>query len=153
MQDKEKQFFNSVRRIEKEYTAHSAFFQELICLYLNRLLLELTPNSHSSQDDLLNFIKNYIDEHFTQNIKIEDLAEQIFYSPDYFCKLFKERFGITPKAYILDKRINFAKKLILETQLSLTKIGELCGFTDYVQFNKFYKKKENISPSQARTQK
>ena len=152
VQDKEKQFFDSIHRIEKEYTAHSAFFQELICLYLNRLLLELTPTALSPQEDLLTFIKNYIDEHFTQNIKIEDLAEQIFYSPDYFCKLFKEKFGTTPKAYILDKRINFARKLIQETQLNLTKISELCGFTDYVQFNKFYKKNEGISPSQARTQ-
>jgi AraC-like DNA-binding protein len=115
-------------------------------------LLELSPNV-SAQDDLLDFIKNYIDEHFTQNIKIEDLSAKIFYSPDYFCKLFKEKFGTTPKAYILDKRIHFAKKLIYETQLSLTRISELCGFSDYVQFNKFYKKKENISPSQARARK
>ena len=153
MRDKEKTFYDSVRRIEKEYAAHSAFFQELICLYLNRLLIELSPNSSATKDDLLDFIKNYIDEHFTQNIKIEDLAEQIFYSPDYFCKLFKEKFGITPKAYILDMRINFAKKLLNETQLSLTKISELCGFSDYVQFNKFYKKKEHISPSDARAKK
>ena len=149
MRDKEKHFYDSVRRIEKEYATHSAFFQELICLYLNRLLIELSPNSSATKDDLLDFIKNYIDEHFTQNIKIEDLAEQIFYSPDYFCKLFKEKFGITPKTYILNKRINFAKKLINETQLSLTKISELCGFSDYVQFNKFYKQKEGLSPSQA----
>ena len=131
----------------------SAFFQNIICLYLNRLLLELTPHTLSTQDDLLNFIKNYIDEHFTQNLKVEDLAEQIFYSPDYFRTLFKEKFGMNPKAYMIDKRIQFAKKLIYETNLSLTRISELCGFNDYAQFNKFYKKKEKVSPSQARGDK
>ena len=153
MRDKEKLFYNSVRRIEKEYAAHSPFFQNIICLYLNRLLLELTPHTLSTQDDLLNFIKNYIDEHFTQNLKVEDLSEQIFYSPDYFRTLFKEKFGMNPKAYIIDKRIQFAKKLIHETDLSLTRISELCGFNDYAQFNKFYKKKEKVSPSQARGDK
>ena len=153
MNDKEKTFYDSVRRIEKEYSAHSAFFQKIICLYLKRLLLELTPHALSSQDDLFNFIKNYIDEHFTQNIKVEALAEQIFYSPDYFRTLFKEKFGINPKAYIIEKRINFAKKLILETDLTLTKISELCGFNDYAQFNKFYKKQENIPPSEVRNKK
>ena len=149
-QDEEKKFYNYVRRIEKEYTAHSPFFQEIICLYLKRLLLELSTSSTQNQADILDFIKNYIDEHFTQDIKIEDLAAKSFYSPDYFCRLFKEKFGITPKAYILEKRMSFAKKLVKKTELSLTEISNLCGFTDYVQFYKFYKKKENVSPSKVR---
>jgi transcriptional regulator GlxA family with amidase domain len=60
---------------------------------------------------------------------------------------------MNPKAYMIDKRIQFAKKLICETNLSLTRISELCGFNDYAQFNKFYKKKEKVSPSQARGDK
>ena len=49
--------------------------------------------------------------------------------------------------------ITETKKLIYETNLSLTRISELCGFNDYAQFNKFYKKKEKVSPSQARDDK
>ena len=49
--------------------------------------------------------------------------------------------------------LHYAKKLIMETELTLNQISELCGFSDYIQFSKFYKKKEGISPSQVRNTK
>lgn len=70
-----------------------------------------------------------------------------------FPKYLKKKFGLTPKVYIQEKRLEYAKKLIMETELTLNQISELCGFSDYIQFSKFYKKKEGISPSQVRNTK
>ena len=126
----------------------------MICLLLNRCLAEIDKTGISStKDKLLEETKHYIDEHFSHKIKIGELAPQSFYCPDYFSKIFKEKFGLTPKVYIQEKRLEYAKKLIMETELTLNQISELCGFSDYVQFSKFYKKKEGISPSQVRNTK
>lgn len=81
-------------------------------------------------------------------ISIDEIASQTYYSTDHFRVLFKKRVGKTPKAYILDKRLDYAKQLMLESNLSLFEISELCGFTDYIQFNKFFKKKEGVGPNE-----
>ena len=152
--DHKKIAYEYICKIEKEYSKRSPFYQEMICLLLNRCLAEIDKTGISStKDKLLEETKHYIDEHFSHKIKIGELAPQFFYCPDYFSKIFKEKFGLTPKVYIQEKRLEYAKKLIMETELTLNQISELCGFSDYIQFSKFYKKKEGISPSQVRNTK
>lgn len=148
-QDKHKKIQNLIMKIEKEYSRHSPFYKEMIQLLISQILtLIFSPQYSTATDEIIDFAISYIDEHFTAEIKLDEIAAQTYYSPDHFRILFKKKVGKTPKAYILDKRLDYAKQLINESNLSLSEISSLCGFTDYIQFNKFFKKKEGIAPSE-----
>ena len=148
-QDKNKKLQNLVMKIEKEYSKHSPVYKEMIQLLISQILtLIFTPQYSTSTDEIIDFAIAYIDEHFTAEIKLDEIAAQTYYSSDHFRILFKKKVGKTPKAYILDKRLDYAKQLINESTLSLSEISSLCGFSDYIQFNKFFKKKEGVSPSE-----
>lgn len=83
-----------------------------------RLLLAETiasifsPQSATVADEMIDFTIAYIDEHFTTKISIEEIASQTYYSTDHFRVLFEQKVGKSPKAYILDKRLEYSKQLI-----------------------------------------
>ncbi len=147
--DKHKKIQSLITKIEKEYSRHTPFYKEMIQLLIMQIItLVLSPQSSTAPDEIMDFAIAYIDEHFTAEIRIEDIAAQTYYSTDHFRVLFRRKMGKTPKAYILDKRLEYAKQLMNESNLSLSEISSLCGFSDYIQFNKFFKKKEGVSPSE-----
>ncbi|PZD75197.1 HTH-type transcriptional activator Btr [Acaryochloris thomasi RCC1774] len=102
---------------------------------------------------VLNHIHRCIDE----NLKIADLADIYGVSPSHFSRVFKDAVGQSPHQYILSQRINLAKQLLAETDLSIADITLECGFYDQshfiVQFRRFtgttpktYRNKCSIPP-------
>jgi|GEM_PF-4028552 len=91
--------------------------------------------------------KLLIDRDFTSDIKIKDIAETCGYSVRHFTRIFTQRFGISPKAYIIDMRLHFAISLLLENQLTIQKIAEMCGYCDSTHFSKEFKQKYKMLPS------
>ncbi|MBQ5927259.1 MAG: helix-turn-helix transcriptional regulator, partial [Clostridia bacterium] len=148
-QDPNKKIQSLITKIEKEYSRHTPFYKEMIQLLISQILATVfSAATEPSSDEMIDFTVAYIDEHFTMKISIDEIAAQTYYSTDHFRVLFKQKIGKTPKAYILDKRLEYAKELIEQSNLSLSEISGLCGFTDYIQFNKFFKKKEGLLPSE-----
>lgn len=140
---------NIISKIEQEYSRRTPYSKEMIRLLLAETIASIfSPQSATVADEMIDFTIAYIDEHFTTKISIEEIAAQTYYSTDHFRVLFEQKVGKSPKAYILDKRLEYSKQLISKTNLSLSEISALCGFTDYIQFNKFFKKKEKITPSE-----
>lgn len=92
----------------------------------------------------------YIDQYFMTTIKIDDLAYECGYSPDHFRILFKQKTRTTPKAYILQKRLTLAKKLLKDNKLSIAEIAVRCGFASYAQFMTFFKSRTGYSPDHYR---
>lgn len=74
-------------------------------------------------------------------------AEKAFISEVYFRKLFREKFGMAPKQYVLRYRIGHAASLILSGYFSLQEISARCGFRDYKHFTVQFKKIIGVSPS------
>ena len=96
------------------------------------------------------YIYKYIDENFIQDIDIQTLAEMSGYSYDYFRHLFKEESGVSPKNYIIDKRINFAKKLLTESENTISEVAQKSGFSNGPQFTVIFKDRTGLSPMQFR---
>ena len=88
--------------------------------------------------------KNYLHRDFS----LTEAAEKSYISDTYFRKLFKEEFGISPKQYIINKRILYASSLIIAGYHSLSEISMLCGYNDYKHFSVEFKKITGISPSE-----
>lgn len=95
-------------------------------------------------------IKNYLDEHFTESLSLDFLAEMIYINKYYLVKIFKQQYGLTISQYIQQKRITHAKHLLRFTDRSVESIGAECGMEQPHYFSRIFKKVEGISPSQYR---
>ena len=78
----------------------------------------------------------------------EALAEQCSISEVYFRKLFIKTYGITPKQYIIETRIEKAKQLLCDGILKVNEIAELCGFTNPYHFCRLFKEKTGMTPTE-----
>lgn len=87
--------------------------------------------------------KNYANVDFS----LERAAAKAFMSESYFRKLFKKEFGIPPKQYVVKKRIDRAKALILTGYYGIGEVSELCGYNDSKYFSVEFKKYTGITPS------
>lgn len=91
---------------------------------------------------------NYIKKNLSDPaLSVAEAARRSFMSEVYFRKLFKEDLGVSPKKYIIEKRITSAKKLIATGYFSLKEVAALSGWTDYKYFSTEFKRLTGHSPS------
>ncbi len=93
-------------------------------------------------------VTEYIHEHLHQDLKLIELSAIAQLSPYYFLRLFKQRLGITPHQYILQCRIEKAKHLLQQTQLSIADIALQTGFSDQSHMTRCLKQKLGMTPKQ-----
>lgn len=89
----------------------------------------------------------YIDEHLTEQISLASLAGLVRLSPYYFCRAFKQTFGVPPHRYHTNRRIEFAKQLLLERNQSITNIGLTVGFGETSSFSAAFRKATGYTPT------
>ena len=99
------------------------------------------------QNPLTLKITSYINTNFAKRITLDDIGRLTFFSPIYCDTVFKKDTGRSIIDYLISRRIDEAKKQLVSTELSLSKIAELCGFTDYNYFCRVFKKRVGTSPS------
>ena len=92
---------------------------------------------------------NMIDEHYGEDITLEQAADSVGFSKFHFTRLFKEYTGTTFLDYVMHKRIQAAQEL-LSTDQSITSIAFRTGFNNLTSFNRSFKKYTGLSPSQYR---
>ena len=97
-------------------------------------------------------IKNYLDEHYTEKIVLDDLAERYYINKYYLTKIFKETYDSTINRYIIAKRITRAKQLLRFTDMTVDEIGAAVGMGDANYFSRTFRKVEGISPREYRKQ-
>ena len=89
---------------------------------------------------------NYVGGALGEKIRIEQLADMIMVSADYFTKMFKDSIGKTPVDYINGLRINKAMQLLIDEDISMAQISEAVGFCNANYFHKIFKQYMNMSP-------
>lgn len=94
--------------------------------------------------------KRFISNNYNRNIQLKDVANHVFLSPNYFHKLFTQVTGITPHQFIINKKINAAKKMLLESDATITEIVINCGFSSQSYFNAIFKREVKITPNDYR---
>lgn len=107
----------------------------------------------NAQYDALDQVKKYIEEHFTEDLSLEQLAQLVNLSPFYLSKCFKEEFGISYVDYMTQCRIHRAKEYIRQGGLSFKEIAYSVGYHDPNYFSRVFKKVCGLSPSQYRGRK
>lgn len=100
--------------------------------------------------ELVEIGKKYIHDNYIRDISVADIANYVYLSPNYFTKVFKEQFGVSPKAYLNTYRLCRAKDYLEGTNIKLTSIAKKTGFSSPQRFSAAFKRELNISPSQYR---
>lgn len=109
-------------------------------------------DSDSALSDKLKNVLHYLDEHYTENLSLDQLAEQFYISKYYLSREFKKKYGTTMIQYVLAKKITNAKELLRYSTSSIEEIARLCGIDDASYFNKVFKKMEGCTASEYRKQ-
>jgi AraC-like DNA-binding protein len=92
-------------------------------------------------------VKNYINKNYTDEIRLSVLADVAGMSPSAFSRFFKLRTGRNLSDYIIDIRLGYASRMLVDTSKSIAEISYSCGFNNLSNFNRIFKKKKNCSPS------
>ena len=90
-------------------------------------------------------VKNYMDE-----LRLPELASMAGMSPSAFSRFFKLHTGRNISEYIIDLRLGYAARMLVDTAKSISEIGFDCGFNNLSNFNRIFKKKKGCSPSEFR---
>lgn len=112
-------------------------------------LSETTSGTAQSNDNLREII-SYVNEHYTEPLSLETVANHVGFSREYFCRFFKQHMGITFLRYLNEVRISHAGRLISNTGLSISEIMAESGFTNQTLFNRLFKDIYGMTPRQAR---
>ena len=92
-------------------------------------------------------VTTHIDEHLGESIPIATLAGLARLSPYYFCRAFKQSFGVPPHQYHTKRRVEHAKALLARRTYSVTDIGLTVGYSDTSSFSAAFRKATGLSPS------
>lgn len=108
--------------------------------------LELANCNPEKLDHLVLTIKNYIDEHYADNISLEMLAGVVHLSPSYLSKLFKKELGENISTYLQNVRIEKAKMLLQNTSMKSYEVAEAVGISNPIYFSRIFKRATGIKP-------
>lgn len=111
----------------------------------------LIQNSFLDQKtDLIKSALKIIDYNYCSNISVEQIAKRLSIDPAYFSRKFTEKAGVSPKKYILHKRMERAKELLSVTDAGIFEISNSVGYEDQLYFSRIFKKYTKISPTDYR---
>lgn len=95
-------------------------------------------------------VQKYINENYREEIRLEHMAELVGMTSTSFSRFFKLRTGKTLSDYVIDIRIGFATRMLVDTTMSIAEICYECGFNNLSNFNRIFKKKKDCSPKEFR---
>ncbi len=154
---KKNDIIHVMNRILRERVKTQVFGDFLSCLLvmelfvlLSRALKQEWEQSAKSRNlklhELLNIAKEYIDSNYDKDLKLTKVASYIYLSDSYFAHSFKDKFGISPKSYILKVRIEASKEYLKNTDTKVADVAKIVGFSSQQRFNDIFKKHEGITP-------
>jgi AraC-like DNA-binding protein len=95
-------------------------------------------------------VKNYINKYYMDEIRLATMADMVGMSPSAFSRFFKLHTGRNLIDYIIDIRLGYASRMLVDTAESISKISFECGFNNLSNFNRVFKRKKGCSPSEFR---
>ena len=135
---------------EDDFSSRAEFHYYSYELYL-LLMRYFRVTSVSIEDmSLSDQLQYYILEHFREEISLSTISSDFYMTPQYFSKIFKKEMGETFHKYLTQIRVNHAKQLLRENEGSLLTIALDSGFSNSSAFNRVFKEKEHMSPSDYR---
>ncbi len=155
--NKKNDIVHILNRISREQIKPQVWGDFLSCLLIIELFVLLSrtlkqdleqssKNRNLKLHELLNIAKEYIDNNYDKDLTLSQVAKYIYLSDSYFAHSFKDKFGISPKSYILKVRIEAAKEYLKNTDTKVADVAKFVGFSSQQRFNDIFKKHEGVTP-------
>lgn len=136
---------------EKNRLAIHGFMYRMLSLFEEKYSnSELPADIPPRYKERVQGILRYLNDHYSEPITLEDVAEELFLTPQYLSRFFKNCFHKNFKDYLSDKRLFHAHREICFTDDPITDIAFRCGFSSVNVFSKAFHNRYSISPSRCR---
>ncbi len=154
---KKNDIIHVIKRILRERMKLQVWGDYLSCLLVMELFVLLSrtlkqeweqsaKNRNLKLHELLNIAKEYIDNNYAKDLTLSQVAKYIYLSDSYFAHSFKDKFGISPKSYILKIRIEESKELLENTDMKIADVARSVGFSSQQRFNDIFRKYAQMTP-------
>lgn len=107
-------------------------------------------HAHSKDIHLIHNIAKHLEQHYSEEISLQDISSRFFLSREYISRKFKQEFGVTVLDYLSNIRIKKAKLLLMNPHLRIIQVAEMVGYNDEKYFSKVFKKLEGRTPNDYR---
>jgi AraC family transcriptional regulator len=142
------------RELEHNNSHNSLYvesLQNLVAVHLLKYhcsvkILDPVENGRLSKSQLRQVL-DYIQVNFDHDLSLAELSKVVQLSSHHFGKLFKQSMGVSPYQYVLKCRVEKAKKLLVNEQLSIVEVGQQVGFYDQSHFNNVFRRYTNWGSS------
>ena len=104
----------------------------------------------NKSDSVTSQVCAYIDAHYREEIHREELGELVFLNTDYLSRIFKKEKGISISNYIIQKRVEEAKKLLTQSTLPINTVSLYVGYSNFSYFTKMFKDNTGYAPLEYR---
>ena len=153
--------YHVLDKLALETTEDERFLQFLKFLYIlyelsvskgANVLASNSSAKHASREESrrIQKVKQFIDEHYTEELGLSQIADLAGMSPVAFSRFFRQRTGGTLTDYIVDIRLGHAARLLVDTDKNVSEICYECGFNNLSNFNRAFKAKCGSSPREFR---
>lgn len=150
--------YNQLLDIHNEFYSKKEGYLKVIKYLMQVIVLKLYRLARNHEIDygtrhknkLVKEAVNYINENYTKNIELNDVANHLMISQVYLCKLFKIQMQTGVMQYLRMLRINKAMQLITSTDLNIDVISTMVGFSDIKSLYSLFKKRTGVSPGEFR---
>lgn len=135
----------------KNYTDMISLFFKQLLIAVNRFLIE-EKKSNTEIQNKVEKATHYFNEHYNEEINIDDFAASINMSTCYFIRCFRQIVRVSPLQYILSLRMSNAKNLLGNTTYNINEIAQIVGYENQLYFSRLFRKNVGVSPSEYRKQ-
>lgn len=121
-------------------------------MYLKYLITVIQHhlNRSDQKKTLASSIREYVDQHYAEDIHRNVLSDVFYLDPNYGSKIFKKETGISFQDYIIRKRVEAAKELLRDTTLPINAVANQVGYDNYSYFSRLFKKMTRMTPVEYR---
>lgn len=115
------------------------------------ILLE-SMNWRSNMGTIVKTTKQFLDHNYHKDLSLNDVTDVVHVSPSYLSRVFSRELGVPFKKYLIDLRLDQAKRLLLSTNKLIGEVALAVGYQDTSYFCRIFKQREGCSPNQFRAQ-
>lgn len=118
-----------------------------LCSYISAEIDYCKALQQQKVGEPIRIAQEYVRTHINRQISLEDVSAQAYVSPGYFSTLFKERTGKNFSDYVIEMRIEEAKRLLRQPALSISEVADRVGYADARHFSKVFQKAVGVKPT------